>query len=178
MTLEERRMWKRKTYREIILDYMDRKPEGKTLEALEVTERFVEEANEAHPDKVERFLLKLEGALNNCHFAEYTAWLVIWDMVPVGVSQEEFKKHLPDVDAFCKEVAAAYEKAKREARERGFEAPSLSGEYNKWDMFVTGAMFHSDYWMMNPDNAALFVYQFLSDPDYQTPTKIWDYLVK
>lgn len=169
------------SYKQMVIDSMlPQKPDEKTMHTLDVTECFIERAREHHPENVEEFLIKISGSLNNCHFTKDTSCWAVSKMVPVGMSVDNFMDIIPSCDEIERMVTRSYENARARAKIARFETPVIHSEYNKYDKYVVFAMFYADYWLMNPTNemASDFTYCYLSDPDYPTTHKIWDYLMK
>lgn len=169
------------SYKKMVIDSMlPQKPDEKTLHTLDVTEAFIEEAREHHPEHVEEFLIKVSGSINGCHFTEDTACWAVHRMQPVSMTHDAFMDMLKkpkDVETLVRD---AYSRARTKGREKGIAAPDIHPDYTPWDMYVTYAMMLADYWLMDPHSETIadMTYCYLSDPDYPRHTKIWDYLMK
>lgn len=169
------------SYKKMVLDSMaPQKADANTIHTLDITDDFIEQARQHHPEHVEKFLIQISGSINGCHFTKETAEWAVCKMVPVGMTTEIFKINLKSPDDVENLIRSAFSRARTKAREKGISAPEISSEYNNWDMYVTYAMILADFWVMDmtTDFAADMAYCYLSDPDYPTHTKIWDYLMR
>lgn len=173
-------MEKRLSYKQMVIDSMlPQKADTDTVRTLDITEEFIEQAREHHPEHVERFLVRISGSIHGCHFTKETAEWIICKMIPVSMTHDIFMINVKSPEEIEKMVRDAYGRARIKAREKGIAAPEIPAEYNCWDMYVTYAMILADYWLMEmtTDLASDMVYCYLSDPDYPGHTKIWDYLM-
>lgn len=170
---------KEKSYKRIVYDTIGEHQDKAIERCIEATDCFIEELKNERKEEVEEFLMCLNGELLGGHFDECTAEYVICKMEPVGMDKRELLRILPCADDVKTQVMESWNKAKMKAQQRSFQAPVLPSEYNAWDMYVTMAMFYADYWNfeISEDMAYDFVYAYLSDPDYPTKSKIWDYLI-
>lgn len=177
------------SYKELVLAAMDgRVPDEKTMRIIDTTNCYVEMSRKAHPDKAEKFLVQISGAITNWHFDEKTACWAMDRMKPVVLVHNGEKVDM-DIYHYMKmtglsamavqdAVRSSYGRARAEAQNYGISAPPIPDNYNEWDMYVAMAMYYSDYWMgASVERGADFVYMYLSDPDYpKDRNKIWDYL--